>query len=255
MACRPSRTFRIRCGTGLLTLMIGALGAGCQSTHTAAADLPGPNFAGPVVVRKFEPPVIPPIKSTQVVKAPTKAPQDVAAWLPIAGAEKRQWKWIVVHHSATSVGAMARFDRDHKAKGWDELGYHFVIGNGTESGDGQIEVGSRWPKQKHGAHTKTPDNQFNDHGIGICLVGNFEETRPTAKQMAALTRLAAYLSNKYNVAPKSIIGHKDSGRQTDCPGKNMDLAALRAAVAKQRTVLVEERPTDPNAELMLSAKN
>ena len=33
--------------------------------------------------------------------------------------------------------------RMDQAKGWDELGYHFVIGNGTDTRDGQVEVGSR----------------------------------------------------------------------------------------------------------------
>ena len=32
------------------------------------------------------------------------------------------------------------------------------IGNGSDTVDGQIEVGSRWVKQKVGAHAKTPDN-------------------------------------------------------------------------------------------------
>jgi hypothetical protein len=93
-----------------------------------------------------------------------------------------QWRWIVVHHSATVSGGAARFDKLHREKGWDELGYHFVIGNGTDTRDGQIEVGSRWVKQKRGAHTKTADNRFNDYGIGICLVGNFNYDRPTAEQ-------------------------------------------------------------------------
>ena len=70
---------------------------------------------------------------------------------------------------------MSAHRRDNQ---WDELGYHFVIGNGTHTGDGQVEVGSRWGKQKHGAHCKTPDNYYNDHGIGICLVGNFENSNP-----------------------------------------------------------------------------
>ncbi len=227
---------------------------GCQSAGKSSADLlPGPNFAGPVIE---QPARVPPIVTAKVEtpKGPTQVkPNNIpAAWLPLANAQKREWKWIVIHHSATSVGGAKRFERDHKAKGWDELGYHFVIGNGTESGDGEVEVGGRWPAQKHGAHAKTPDNQFNDHGIGICLVGNFEETRPTAKQIASLNKLVAYLADRYGVRQSDIITHKMTGKQTDCPGRNFDVVAVRAAVAKQRSALAEEPPRN-TGELMQSA--
>ena len=86
--------------------------------------------------------------------------------------------------------------KDFIFNGWDELGYHFVIGNGRGTPDGMIEVGSRWHKQKHGAHCKTPDNYFNNHGIGICLVGDFTKRRPSAAQMASLEQLVRFLSNK-----------------------------------------------------------
>ena len=32
------------------------------------------------------------------------------------------------------------------------LAYHFVIGNGTSTGNGQIEVGDRWRRQINGGH-------------------------------------------------------------------------------------------------------
>ena len=44
---------------------------------------------------------------------------------------------IVIHHSATDRGGAKAFDEYHRKKnGWDELGYHFVIGNGTDTPDG-----------------------------------------------------------------------------------------------------------------------
>src|SRR5574342_132619 len=52
---------------------------------------------------------------------------------------ENQWKYIVIHHSATEKGNAARFDEYHRKKrGWEYgLAYHFVIGNGTLSGDGE----------------------------------------------------------------------------------------------------------------------
>ena len=231
--------------------------AGCESSGTSSA-LPSPNFAGPVVIAqrpqiRLDPPLAyrPPAvqgKSTARTNVP-------AAWVPLASADKRKWNWIVIHHSAGPTGSAAAFDKYHReVNKWDELGYHFVIGNGSGSGDGQIEVGPRWPRQKHGAHAKTPDNQYNDHGIGICLVGNFDVTRPTAKQMQSLARLTAYLADTYGVSQRNIIGHKMTGKQTDCPGKNMDIATIRAAVARLRTAMADETPaTEFAGELMQSA--
>ena len=86
-------------------------------------------------------------------------------WMPTG--PERKWRFIIVHHSASESGNAAKFDRDHRNRGWDELGYHFVIGNGTMSGDGQIEVGPRWVKQKHGSSsspvTGTPRKSTHIH--------------------------------------------------------------------------------------------
>ena len=231
---------------------IALLGVGCQSHSSTASALPGPNFSGPMVEPQAKPaPVATAIEKPKWVP-PAKQVAVPSSWVPLASAPKREWDWIVIHHSATADGGAARFDKAHKEKGWDELGYHFVIGNGTDTADGLVEVGGRWPLQKHGAHAKTPDNRYNDHGIGICLVGNFEETRPTAKQLASLNKLVAFLADRYRIKQADIIGHKNTGKQTDCPGRNLDLPAVRAAVARQRSALVEEPQRNPG-ELMRSA--
>jgi hypothetical protein len=244
------------------TILAAFVAAGCQNTtptHTAAA-LPGPNFAGPSIVQVAPPPPVAP-KPQQIAKAPPAKPGNVpAAWIPVKGAEQREWTWIVIHHSGGAIGGAKSFDKYHReVKGWDELGYHFVIGNGSESGDGEIEVGPRWPVQKHGAHAKTVDNKYNEHGIGICLVGNFDQTRPTPKQMASLTKLVAYLADTYHVTQPNIIGHKMTGKSTDCPGTNMDIAQVRAAVSRQRLaegdepVTTEETAQREDVELIQSA--
>jgi hypothetical protein len=138
---------------------------------------------------------------------------------------------VVLHHSATVSGSARTFDRFHRDKGWDELGYHFVIGNGTETPDGMIEVGARWHKQKHGAHCKTADNYFNEHGIGICLVGDFTRTRPTQRQLAALERLVEFLCSRCGISPERVVSHGAVTHKTACPGRNFPLGYLRRAVA------------------------
>jgi hypothetical protein len=141
-----------------------------------------------------------------------------AAWRPLC--DERPWRWIVLHHSASEVGSAAIFDREHRARGWDGLGYHFVIDNGQGAPDGQIEVGPRWWQQKWGAHTgSTPDNAYNNYGIGICLVGDFSRQSPTQAQLRSLQTLLAYLMDRYRIDASCVIGHRDApNANTECPG-------------------------------------
>jgi N-acetyl-anhydromuramyl-L-alanine amidase AmpD len=150
------------------------------------------------------------------------------AWVPRSKSER--WECIVVHHSATPMGGATRFDRAHRERGFDELGYHFVIGNGTDTGDGEVEVGPRWKAQKYGAHCRSPEDYYNEHGIGICLVGNFDESRPTAAQVQSLTRLVKYLRRTYDIPADKVFSHGGVTGMTHCPGKHFDLKALRKAV-------------------------
>jgi len=144
-----------------------------------------------------------------------------------------RWRTIVIHHSATAVGGARSFDRGHKSKGWDELGYHFVIGNGTDTPDGLVEVGSRWHKQKHGAHCKTPDNFYNEHGIGICLVGDFTKSRPTPRQMASLSRLVAFLTSRCGIPSDRVTTHGAVTHKTACPGRYFPTGYFRRTMITQ----------------------
>jgi len=110
------------------------------------------------------------------------------------------------------------------------LAYHFVIGNGTLSGNGEIEVGNRWKNQIHGAHTANMD--CNRVAIGICLVGNFENgDRPTDNQFGSLVRLTQFLSRKYNIPLSNVILHKQvHQRGTACPGKNFPFNEFKTSL-------------------------
>ncbi len=152
-------------------------------------------------------------------------PYREPGWLPAAKSDR--WKCIVIHHSASDVGGAARYDRAHRDRGWDGLGYHFVIGNGSDTADGKVEIGFRWPGQIQGAHCKTPDHFYNDHGIGICLVGNFDDHPPTRLQMQTLARLVRFLCAEFNIPKSNILTHGGVTGKTDCPGKQFDLDQLK----------------------------
>lgn len=128
-----------------------------------------------------------------------------------------------MHHSSENRGNADMYDRAHRQRGWDELGYHFVITNGRGGTDGTVEVGPRWKAQKHGAHVRISpddDNYWNRFGIGICLVGNFNNSLPTERQMQSTAHLIAYLQQQYDIPDSHILGHNQvPGAKTDCPGR------------------------------------
>lgn len=147
---------------------------------------------------------------------------------------QRRWRYIVIHHSASTRGSAQIFDQAHRERGWRCLGYHFVIGNGTDQGDGIIAAGPRWYSQEAGAHAHSAEH--NEFGIGICLVGNFDAGRPSAAQWWALQNLVFRLARKYGIGPENIVGHNAirQGGSTACPGKNFPMNELREMVNSTR---------------------
>ena len=237
-----SRTSIAKSGLVLGLIATGFVGIGCvNQPQSASADHFDERQGESLLRRPMPRPNLPDRYPIAASAAPAQkvgvARRVGGPWAPkVAG---RGWKFIVIHHSASASGSAAAFDREHRAqRGWDELGYHFVIGNGRGSGDGQVEIGPRWVKQKYGAHAKTADNRFNNFGVGICLVGNFENTRPTPSQQRQLATLVAWLMETYNIPPQNVIGHRDT-KSTACPGKFMNLSTVREQARK--IILAEGR--------------
>jgi len=170
------------------------------------------------------------VPSVPSMNRPVPARGHTATWYPAGRRISPRWTTIVLHHSATVQGGARRFDKSHReSNGWDELGYHFVIGNGTDTPDGHVEVGSRWHKQKHGAHCKTPNNYYNDHGIGICLVGDFTKSSPTPRQLDSARDLVRFLSDACRIPASRVTTHGAVTRKTACPGRRFPLESIRTA--------------------------
>jgi hypothetical protein len=206
---------------GAVLIAVGLVAAGCAPSKVGVlAQLPDPVFNTPVA-RQSQAPAPPPV--TRKATRPSK----LSPWEPRGGTSGR-WECIVIHHSGGQKGGAKAFHEFHtRVRHWDELGYHFVIGNGSDTPDGHVEVGPRWRKQKHGAHCKVPGNYYNDHGIGICLVGNFEHSRPTPAQMASLEELARYLMTACQIPPEQVNTHRGITGRTACPGRKFRLAELK----------------------------
>ncbi len=144
------------------------------------------------------------------------------------GVQRRRWKNVVIHHSATTEGNARYFDYYHRhVKKWENgLAYHFVIGNGVDSGDGQIEIGPRWKGQIHGGHVR--GDELNDVSIGICFVGNFENKRPSRAQFIAVVELLRYLNARCGRPFPILWMHKEiNPGRTACPGRLFPIRELR----------------------------
>ncbi len=163
-------------------------------------------------------------------ESPQKKQQEVSSASPVieeqtyldADEPIRTWKYIVIHHTATSSGSVESIDQEHSlrrdASGnpWRGIGYHFLIGNGNGMGDGEVQATFRWRDQLSGAHAG--DRQFNNFGIGICLVGNFEENGPTPAQVKAVSELVSLLKYQFRITEEQILKHGDL-KATACPGR------------------------------------
>jgi N-acetylmuramoyl-L-alanine amidase len=174
--------------------------------------------------------------------------QGDSSWMPPGGFSNR-WDCVVIHHSASDKSTPQSMRAWHmQGRGWDELGYHFVIGNGIGYGDGQIFVGERWREQKHGAHCKTPGNHYNEHGIGICLIGDLDSHAPTARQLQSLGRLVGFLCDNANIPKSRVLTHGGITHKTACPGRRFAMSSLMRQMDMRRsadaTEVMEADETD-----------
>ena len=148
----------------------------------------------------------------------------------------RKWKYIVIHHSGIEMGTPTGMDAYHRSNGMTNgLAYHFVIGNGNGMDDGELAIGPRWNKQLDGGHVHS--DALNAESIGICLVGNFDQDPPTAKQLAALQALILDLLGRCELSPVAVKTHQQINPIfTRCPGKQFPgksfLDAVKRSFAK-----------------------
>jgi hypothetical protein len=187
----------------------------------------------------FEPPPPPPPRrgfwpwSASRPKASRYLTSSVIEAIRRAPVKRRRWQFIVVHNSGTRQGNARAFDYYHRRvrRMQNGLAYHFVIGNGTSSGNGQIEVGDRWRRQINGGHVHS--DYLNNISLGICLVGDFNRDQPTRAQLESCEELIRYLRERCGkVGMRSIIvrPHREMNPPrwaTDCPGDDFPYSWFR----------------------------
>ena len=150
-----------------------------------------------------------------------------------APVKRRRWQFIVVHNSGTRQGNARVFDYYHRhvRRMQNGLAYHFVIGNGTSTGNGQVEVGDRWRRQINGGHVHS--DYLNNISLGICLVGDFNRGQPTRAQLDACEELIRYLRERCGKTDRGTIPvrpHREMNPPrwpTDCPGDDFPYSWFR----------------------------
>ncbi len=193
-------------------------------------EIPDPvgseSWTAPIIVRKFASSALSlPRARTRwrYLKAEhRRAIREAIATQP----EELDWRRLVIHSSASETGNALLLHQDQQRR-WPSLeksAYHFVIGNGTFSSDGEIEVGARWIEQQPGAAMQLPE--LNYHSLSVCLIGTFREKGPSNAQSRALDELLAYL--RAQLGPIELAPHHgvESTAQS-CPGPALTEALIQ----------------------------
>lgn len=160
-------------------------------------------------------------------RQPTSLTPAVRSAIAKAKVRPGRWKHIVVHHSATTCGTPDGMDEYHRNTRHMEngLAYHFVIGNGHGMKDGEVAVGDRWTDQLDGGHLAS--YSLNKVSLGICLVGQFDQTKPTTKQLDSLDALLRALLKRCSLKPEAVKTHQQINTiYTRCPGRKFDADAV-----------------------------
>lgn len=170
---------------------------------------------------------------------------------------------LIVHHSAgpntsSDWPAVVRaiWDFHVNVNGWADIGYNWLIdpdGNLYE-GRGDNVLGAHFCGTNSGT-------------MGVCMLGNFQETDPSQDALTQLEKLLAWKSCDASIDPLAtafhassglnlyrISGHRD-GCSTECPGDHLYplLPQLRQAVRNRIDNICSSQPSAPAAPTQLTA--
>jgi hypothetical protein len=146
----------------------------------------------------------------------------------------QKWQAIVIHHSGSAFGTPGSIEAQHRAMNLDGLGYHFVVGNGSGLGAGEVHVGYRWLDQLPGAHVAGEQGDwYNRNAIGVCLVGDGRKRPFDQEQMRRSVQLVSALCERLDISPAQVYLHSDVA-PIESPGRFFVEAAFREQLARVR---------------------
>ena len=139
----------------------------------------------------------------------------------------KKWEYIIIHHSQTKDRITADWEairRWHTGQipgspyKWDDIGYHF----GLESVNEVLTYQIGRSLDIFGAHCRGR----NHDGLGICLIGSYDDNAPTHEQYFAMSSLCRYLMEKFDIPIHNVLGHR-SFSEKSCPGELFNIVKLR----------------------------
>lgn len=177
----------------------------------------------------------------------------------------RDWSFIVIHHSATrddgnrnDFEAIRNYHKSYAVDGrivskekwerlkgymphqhyfkkpWDDIAYHVII----EKDNGSLKVKQGRPMSKTGAHAYMSGpgagNFYNENGIGVCVVGNYESAGLDEQRENMLIWIIRQLMMLYDIPVRNVLGHRELYTRENrkmaktCPGSAIDMDELRA---------------------------
>ncbi|MGI9528728.1 MAG: N-acetylmuramoyl-L-alanine amidase [Acidimicrobiia bacterium] len=122
---------------------------------------------------------------------------------------------LTVHHAGdqSASGGPPRYrswQAFHQSRGWGDLAYHYIIGV-----DGTVY------EARDTRYRGDTGTNYDPSGHFLLVVeGNFEVDEPTDEQLESLVRVLAWASQRFDVSPATIGGHRDHA-STACPGGNL----------------------------------
>jgi len=157
-----------------------------------------------------------PSKGREALPSPKSPPRPVS---PADNTGKGQgladttqiWTRITIHHTDTASDnpdqRVASIQDYHvRVKGWDDIGYHFLIAE-----DGRFWHGR--PLSKQGAHVL----HENEENIGIAFIGSYGKQPPPEAALATCRQLLQNLQRHYCIPNTRVYFHSDLAA-TGCPG-------------------------------------
>ena len=157
---------------------------------------------------------------------------------------------VVVHHMdwpnrplfslaapalAQAFSVARRCQAGHFANGWADTGQHFTItreGVVLEGRHGSLAAAQAGHCIR-GAHAADPDTGADDNDSwGIECEGTYSTEHMPPQQWEALVDLVSWLCHQTKLPSMAVIGHRDTGCRTACPGDWLyaQLGLLRQAV-------------------------
>lgn len=150
---------------------------------------------------------------------------------------------LCIHHTASPSGNVVQFRKEHKARGWRDIGYHYIIGNGHGADDGELQVGR--PEAMEGSAVYSA----NAGKLHISLVGQFDANspgctgKPSRAQFDTLGEWLLKKGHQYGLRSGAIKGHKEvtiPGHSTLCPGSLFPLNLVRAYYLNSKGMTLSE---------------